>query len=166
MAAGMSVIRIGIVGAGQIARTRHLPGFHALPGVKVVGVCNLHRESTSRISREYDIPKVFGSWEDLVEDDNDILIRLEFAESSRKANLRKSIARILHENGIKNIEVILRAKTVSLTKAKRTLGSSRLNARFISRSSGSSATQGGHSTAQMFTTMRRAGTRGGGGARP
>ncbi len=69
MGAGMSVIRIGIVGAGQIARTRHLPGFHALPGVKVVGVCNLHRESTSRISREFDIPKVFGSWEDLVEDD-------------------------------------------------------------------------------------------------
>ena len=68
MGAGSAVIRIGIVGAGRIARTRHLPGFRALHGVKVVGVCNLRRESSARISREFGIPKVFGTWEDLVED--------------------------------------------------------------------------------------------------
>jgi predicted dehydrogenase len=62
-------IRIGIVGAGQIARTRHLPGFRALPGVRIVGVCNQRRESSSRVAREFDIPKVFGNWEELVEDD-------------------------------------------------------------------------------------------------
>jgi predicted dehydrogenase len=63
------VIRIGIVGAGQFARTRHLPAFRALPGVRVVGVCNQRRESSSRVAREFDIPKVFGNWEDLIEDD-------------------------------------------------------------------------------------------------
>ena len=65
----MGEIRIGIVGAGQVARARHLPGFRALPGVRVVGVCNQRRESSSRVAREFDIPKVYGNWEDLIEDD-------------------------------------------------------------------------------------------------
>lgn len=63
------VIRIGIVGAGQYARSRQLPAFRALPGVRVVGVCNQRRESSSRVAREFDIPRVFGNWEELIEDD-------------------------------------------------------------------------------------------------
>jgi predicted dehydrogenase len=62
-------LKIGIIGAGQISRKRHLPGFAAIPGVRVVGVCNLRRESTTRVAREFNIPKVYGSWETLVEDD-------------------------------------------------------------------------------------------------
>src|SRR5262249_42948703 len=62
-------LRIGIIGAGQITRKRHLPGFKAIRGVRIVGVCNLHRESTGRVAREFNIPKLFGSWENLVEDD-------------------------------------------------------------------------------------------------
>jgi len=62
-------IRVGIVGAGQIARKRHLPGFKELPGVRVVGVCNLHRESAARVAREFGIPKIYGNWEHLIEDD-------------------------------------------------------------------------------------------------
>ena len=62
-------LRIGIIGAGQVTRKRHLPGFAAIPGVRVVGVCNLHRDSTSRAAREFNIPKIYGSWENLVEDD-------------------------------------------------------------------------------------------------
>ena len=63
------VIRIGFVGAGQFARSRQLPAFLALPGVKVVGVCNQRRDSSSRVAREFDIPKVYGNWENLIEDD-------------------------------------------------------------------------------------------------
>ena len=62
-------LRIGIVGAGKIARERHLPGFRALRGVRIVGVCNQHRESSARMAREFDIPKVYGNWENLVDDD-------------------------------------------------------------------------------------------------
>jgi predicted dehydrogenase len=61
-------IRIAFVGAGQVARSRHLPGFRAIPGVRIVGVCNQHRESAGKIVREYSIPKVYGSWEDAIED--------------------------------------------------------------------------------------------------
>ncbi len=61
-------IRIGIVGAGQITRTRHIPGFLAIPGVRIVGVCNRRRETATKVAREFDIPKVYGNWEDLVTD--------------------------------------------------------------------------------------------------
>jgi predicted dehydrogenase len=61
-------IRIGIVGAGQITRTRHFPGFRAIPGVRIVAVCNRHRESAAKVAREFDIPKVYGGWEALVGD--------------------------------------------------------------------------------------------------
>ncbi len=61
-------IRIGIIGAGKIARTRHLPGFAAIPGVRVVAVCNQRRESAARVAREFDIPRVHGAWEALIED--------------------------------------------------------------------------------------------------
>jgi predicted dehydrogenase len=62
-------IRIGIIGAGAIVRARHLPGFRAIPGVKVQGVCNRFRESSNRVAREFDIPKVYTGWEQLIDDD-------------------------------------------------------------------------------------------------
>jgi predicted dehydrogenase len=68
MSAG--TLRIGIIGAGQICRKRHLPGFAAIPGVRVMGVCNLHRESTARVAREFNIPKIYAGWENLVDDDD------------------------------------------------------------------------------------------------
>jgi predicted dehydrogenase len=61
-------IRVGIVGAGQITRTRHLPGFRAIPGVRVTAVCNRRRETARRVAREFEIPKVYNNWEDLVAD--------------------------------------------------------------------------------------------------
>ncbi len=61
-------IRIGVVGAGAIVRTRHLPGFKRQSGVRVVGVCNRRRETAARVAREFDIPKVHGAWEDLLSD--------------------------------------------------------------------------------------------------
>jgi predicted dehydrogenase len=63
-------VRIGIIGAGEVARSRHLPGFQAIPGVRVVGVCNRRRESSGRIAREFDVPKTYATWEHLIEDDD------------------------------------------------------------------------------------------------
>lgn len=66
---GSGEIRIGIVGAGEITRQRHIPGFRAIPGVRIIGVCNQHRESAARVARDFGIPKIYESWEHLVEDD-------------------------------------------------------------------------------------------------
>ena len=65
---GLRELRIGIVGAGRVARERHIPGFRALDKVRIVGVCNQHRESTVRVAREFDIPKIIEDWEHLIDD--------------------------------------------------------------------------------------------------
>lgn len=67
--ASHGTIRIGIIGAGAIARSRHIPGFRAIPGVVIAGVCNRTRDSSARVSRELDIPRIYGGWEHLIEDD-------------------------------------------------------------------------------------------------
>lgn len=61
-------IGIGLVGAGGIARTRHVPGFRAIPGVEVVGVANRTPDSTARAAAELAIPRAYGGWEELVAD--------------------------------------------------------------------------------------------------
>ncbi|MFQ5532775.1 MAG: Gfo/Idh/MocA family protein [Candidatus Methylomirabilales bacterium] len=67
-------IRVGIVGAGANTRLKHIPGFKAIQGVEVVGVANRSRESGERVAREFDIPKVYDNWLELVEaDDTDAI---------------------------------------------------------------------------------------------
>jgi predicted dehydrogenase len=63
-----SPLRIGIVGAGQNTRLRHLPGLRAIAGVELSGVVNRTRESSERVAKEWAIPKVYGKWEELIDD--------------------------------------------------------------------------------------------------
>jgi predicted dehydrogenase len=62
-------IRIGMVGAGANTRLRHVPGFRGIPGVELVGVVNRSRESSERAAAEFEIPRVFDSWQELVDDE-------------------------------------------------------------------------------------------------
>lgn len=61
-------IRIAIIGAGSIVRSRHVPGFRAIRGVELVGVCNRRRESSARAARELGLAKTYGNWEDVIQD--------------------------------------------------------------------------------------------------
>lgn len=61
-------LRIGIVGAGDNTRKRHIPGLRAIAGVEVVAVCNRRPSSTEAVAREYGIARTFGRWQDLVAD--------------------------------------------------------------------------------------------------
>lgn len=58
-------IRIGIVGAGGNTRAKHIPGFRAADGVRIVSVCNRSRASSEAVSREFDIPVVHDHWREL-----------------------------------------------------------------------------------------------------
>lgn len=64
----MNTIRIGIVGCGANTRLRHVPGFRACRDVEIVGVCNRRPESTEAAAREFEIPKTYARWQDLVDD--------------------------------------------------------------------------------------------------
>lgn len=63
-------IRIGIVGAGGNTRAKHIPGLQAIPGVQLVSVANRTVESAERVAKEFNIPKVYANWMDLVDDDD------------------------------------------------------------------------------------------------
>ena len=61
-------LRIGIVGAGQITPDAASSRFRAVADAKVIGRLQPHRESAARVAREFDIPKVYGNWEELISD--------------------------------------------------------------------------------------------------
>lgn len=61
-------VRIGIIGAGANTRSRHIPGFRAIPGVEIVGVVNRTAASSAKAAAEFGIPKTYSSWQALVED--------------------------------------------------------------------------------------------------
>lgn len=62
-------IRVGIIGAGGIVTSTHLPGLRRLPGVEIVAVANRSLESSRRAAAELDIPRAYASWEELIESD-------------------------------------------------------------------------------------------------
>lgn len=63
-----SIIRVGIVGAGQNTRLRHLPGLRAIPGVEIRGVVNRTAPSTAEAARQLGISKTYADWQALVAD--------------------------------------------------------------------------------------------------
>ena len=63
-------VRVGIVGAGNNTRVKHIPGLRSMEGVEIVSVCNRSRESSERVASQFEIPTVYDSWLDLVESDD------------------------------------------------------------------------------------------------
>ena len=63
-------IRVGLIGAGGNVRNRHIPGFQKVDGLEIVAVANRSLESGRAISDQFDIPRVYGSWQELLEDDD------------------------------------------------------------------------------------------------
>jgi predicted dehydrogenase len=61
-------IRIGLIGAGGNTRLRHIPGLRAVAGVEIVAVCNRRPQSAHAVAREFDIPRVYEHWEEVVAD--------------------------------------------------------------------------------------------------
>ena len=62
-------LRVGLVGAGDNTRKRHIPGLQAVPGVELVGVVNRTPESTARVARDFGIARQYPDWRALVADD-------------------------------------------------------------------------------------------------
>ena len=61
-------LRIGLIGAGDNTRVRHIPGLRAVPDVEVVSLVNRSRESSERVAAQFGIPRVADSVEALLAD--------------------------------------------------------------------------------------------------
>jgi predicted dehydrogenase len=64
------IIRVGLVGAGNNTRRRHIPGLKAQPGIELVAVANRSLESGERVAREFGIGRVHADWRDVVRADD------------------------------------------------------------------------------------------------
>jgi predicted dehydrogenase len=63
-------IRVGLIGAGRNVRERHIPGFHKVAGCEIVAVANRSLESGQRVAEQFNIPRVYASWQALLDDDS------------------------------------------------------------------------------------------------
>ena len=59
-------IRIGIIGAGGIVSSVHVPGLKRQPGVELVSVANRSLESSRRAADELGIRNAYANWEELL----------------------------------------------------------------------------------------------------
>ena len=63
-------IRVGLIGAGGNVRERHIPGFQAAKDCEIVAVANRTIESGRAIADQFNIPTVYGTWQELLEDES------------------------------------------------------------------------------------------------
>jgi predicted dehydrogenase len=61
-------IRVGLIGAGGNVRNRHIPGFRKVKNLEIVGVVNRSRESSHRVAEQFNIPRIYDTWQELLED--------------------------------------------------------------------------------------------------
>src|SRR5690348_14364952 len=64
-----SKLRIGVIGAGNIVKSRHLPAFRQIPDVSVAAVCNSTYESSEAFCREFAPEAIpYANWAELLAD--------------------------------------------------------------------------------------------------
>lgn len=66
----MKNVRVGFIGLGGICRERHVPGLRRIEGVEIAAVANRSRASSEAAAREFGIPDICDSWEDLLRCDD------------------------------------------------------------------------------------------------
>ncbi|WP_434480567.1 Gfo/Idh/MocA family protein [Gemmatimonas sp.] len=61
-----SVVQVGLLGAGAWAQFAHLPGYIRDPRCKVVAIADPIRERAEAFAKEFNIPRVYTSHEELI----------------------------------------------------------------------------------------------------
>jgi predicted dehydrogenase len=63
-------VRVGIIGAGANVRSIQIPGFRQISQCEVVAVANRSLQSSQRVTSEFNIPRAYGSWQELLDADD------------------------------------------------------------------------------------------------
>jgi predicted dehydrogenase len=61
------VLRVGVIGCGQIAQIMHLPYLHELPGFEIGAVCDLSAARVEAVGRHYGVERRFTDYRRLLE---------------------------------------------------------------------------------------------------
>lgn len=62
----MSKLRIGVVGAGNIAVNAHLPAYQKVDNVEIAAIADLNLDRAKEAAEKFNIPVYFGSVEDML----------------------------------------------------------------------------------------------------
>ena len=54
-------IRVGIIGAGGIARYAHIPGYQAQEDVELLALCDIVPGKAAKLAREFNVPRAYDS---------------------------------------------------------------------------------------------------------
>ena len=60
-------IRVGILGTGFIAQTRHIPILQGVPDVEITHAWSLSQADTKKVADQFGIPNVVERWEQIIE---------------------------------------------------------------------------------------------------
>lgn len=63
----MRHVRIGIIGAGWVARNRHLPALQQAPGVKLQQIWSRSPDKAGEVAAEFGIARIATEWEEIIE---------------------------------------------------------------------------------------------------
>jgi len=62
------MISVGLVGAGKIVETFHLPAWKQIENARVTAICDPRFDVASELARQYDIPRVYPSAQAMIAD--------------------------------------------------------------------------------------------------
>ena len=61
------MIKIGLIGAGKIAETFHLPAWAQVAGAKVVALVDPRIDVAKKLGQEYEVSNIFSSIENMLD---------------------------------------------------------------------------------------------------
>ena len=59
-------VRVGVIGAGYIADSVHLPSLTEIENCEVVAICDLFEEKAKNMAEKYNIPKTYVSYHEML----------------------------------------------------------------------------------------------------
>ena len=65
-----SKLRLGIIGAGSIARLGHFPAIQQMPEVELVAICRRNKEKADELGKQWGVREIYYDYRDLVKSKN------------------------------------------------------------------------------------------------
>lgn len=65
-----SKIRLGIIGAGSIARLGHVPAIQQMQGAELVAICRRNKEKADELGKQWGVKEIYYDYRDLVKSKN------------------------------------------------------------------------------------------------
>lgn len=63
----MKIIKAAVIGTGFIGPA-HIEALRRIGGIQVIAVASIEKEKAEKLAEEFSIPKVYGKWEQVIED--------------------------------------------------------------------------------------------------